>query len=367
MKSAKRHAVRLQPQAAGPVSRARKRFNTLIKKLEAARALLAEWKETLPAVWSRVDGTYRPLQQTWTERLRELVLLLDGMHGHKLLGKRERAKLSTFLSTMSLELLESADDEEIKAIYNRHSGGDFDEEVADSEDEIRYMMETMLGAEFKGDIDVRSPQAMFEAFQAQLAGQAAQEEPESPPPKRSAEAARERRQAEEAQRIAQSMREIFRKLASQLHPDRETDEAERRRKTALMQRVNVAYAANDMLGLLELQLEVEQIDQASLAGMSEERIKQYNKVLEEQLKELETEIAGFEEGAAIELDAGIFDVVTPASMREAIDSDIAMMEVKLEVIEHDLQTLGDVKMLKAWLKEYKPPKPQRDDDLDLFW
>ena len=57
-----------------------------------------------------------------------------------------------------------------------------------------------------------------------------------------------------------AVREIFRKLASALHPDRETDPGERARKTALMQRANVAYAANDLLGLLELQFEVDQID-----------------------------------------------------------------------------------------------------------
>lgn len=69
------------------------------------------------------------------------------------------------------------------------------------------------------------------------------------------------------------MRDIFRKLASALHPDRETDPAEHGRKTALMQRANVAYAANDLLGLLELQLEVDQIDQTGLDNLGDDRIK----------------------------------------------------------------------------------------------
>ncbi|WP_143605999.1 hypothetical protein [Variovorax sp. 54] len=55
------------------------------------------------------------------------------------------------------------------------------------------------------------------------------------------------------------MRDIFRKLASAPHPDRETDAQQRKVKTALMQKANQAYAANDLLALLELQLQL-QID-----------------------------------------------------------------------------------------------------------
>jgi len=61
----------------------------------------------------------------------------------------------------------------------------------------------------------------------------------------------------------QSIREIFRKLASALHPDRETDRKGREVKTALMLQVNRAYAGNDLLTLLELQ--IEQVDASHIA------------------------------------------------------------------------------------------------------
>jgi hypothetical protein len=374
MKPTSPQALRLVPPAVGPVSRARKQFNTLIKKLEAARALLAEWKETLPAVMSKIDGEYNPLVDTHGEHFKQLLVLLDDMHDHKLLGKRERQKLSRFVASNALDLLADADDAVLKDLYNRHSGDDFDAQEDESKEEIRLMMETLLGAEFKGDIDVRSPQAMLKAFHAQLAEQegeaaAPQQHQEESRPKRPADLARERRLAAEAQRVKQSMRDIFRKLASQLHPDRETDDAQRQRKTTLMQRVNAAYAANDMLGLLELQLEVEQIDQASLANLSEERIKQYNKVLKEQLSELESEIDGFVGVASIEMHADIFDEVTPASMIRELDSDIAHLRLQIAIIEEDLQSLRDVKLLKAWLKKLpnQSSKQQLQRDEDLFW
>ena len=51
--------------------------------------------------------------------------------------------------------------------------------------------------------------------------------------------------------MSQSIREVYRKLAGALHPDRESDPQERERKTALMQRVNQAYAKNNLLQLLD--------------------------------------------------------------------------------------------------------------------
>ncbi|MEW7851006.1 hypothetical protein AB2N08_20150 [Massilia aurea] len=356
MKSTPQQTLRIVPPAAGPVSRAHKQFNTLIKKLEAARALLVQWNDTLPVLVAKINHEYVPLAEAYEERLKQLVVLLDEVHGEKQLGKRERQKLSRFISDTAFQLMSGGDDDALKSVYNRHSGADFDADEARSKDEIRQMMESMLGAEFKGDIDVRSPEAMLMAFQAQLEEQDAASEPDqhqhrgAPASKRPADLARERRQAAEAERMQQSLRGIFRKLASQLHPDRETDAVERQRKTALMQRVNVAYAANDMLGLLELQLEVEQIDQASLATLSDERVKQYNKVLKEQLSELESEVAGFVEVAAMEIDAGMFDVVTPVSVLRTVDADIAEMHVKLMVIDDDLQVQRDVSILKVWLK-----------------
>ena len=372
MKSTSQQALRLTRPAAAPLSRARKQFNTLIKKLEAARALLAAWKEALPAAMSKADGEFRPLAQTHDEHLKQLVLLLDAMHGHKLLGKRERDKLSAFVAQVALGLLPETDDEVLKEVYNRHSGDDYDAGEEERADDFKQMIEALLGAEFKGDIDLRSPEGMLEAFQAQLEEQGGQAGPdrhqEAPRMTRAAERARER-QAAEAQRMQQSMREIFRKLASHLHPDREPDEAQRQRKTALMQRVNVAYAANDMLGLLELQLEVEQIDQASLANLSDERIKQYNKVLNEQLSELESEIAGFEEVAAIEMNADIYEVVTPVALMRTLDSGIADLRSRIATIDQDLQSLGDVKLLKVWIKGLRKAssKPQAPRDDDLFW
>jgi hypothetical protein len=183
--------------------------------------------------------------------------------------------------------------------------------------------------------------------------------------KSAAALARERRQAAEAERLQQSVRDIFRKLVSQLHPDRELDAGERQRKTVLIQQVNVAYAANDLLGLLELQLKVEQIDQAGLNNLSEERIKQYNKILNGQLCELERETAAIEQALAMEMGRHAHGQLTPQLALRCLQGDIAEMKARIDAIVADLEAFTDVNKIKAWLKTYSPSAaPQYDD---VYW
>jgi hypothetical protein len=94
MKLNAQYSLRIADPTTGPVSRARKQFNTLIKKLEAMRLRLAAWKEAMPAIMRQAEQEFAPLAQAYTVHQRELVLLLDQMSVHKSMGKKDRAKLA---------------------------------------------------------------------------------------------------------------------------------------------------------------------------------------------------------------------------------------------------------------------------------
>jgi len=370
MKLTAQYSLRIaEPTTKDPVSRARKQFNTLIKKLEATRLRLAAWKETMPAVMRQVEHEFQPLELAYSVHQRALVLLLDQMFQHKLMGKKDRAKLADLICSIALEVLADGDDAELKDIYNRHSGGDFDAETEQEGAAFKGMMESILGVQMDADVDLRSPEAMLEALAAQL-GQRVDQEQQAAQAKAAARRrpasvlAREQRQAAEADKLKQTVRDIFRKLASELHPDREPDAAERERKTALMQRVNVAYAANDLLGLLELQLESEQIGQTDLNNLSEERIKQYNKILNGQLREIEREIDSIEY-SVLEMRGQARGRLTPQALLRCLRVDIAEMQAKLDAIVADLEAFRDVNKIKAWLKTYRPPVAHGYED--AYW
>lgn len=356
-----------EPAGAASVSRVRKQFNGLIKRIASMRAQLAAWKETMPVILRQADQEYAPLEREFSGHQKAMVLLLDQMSRHKSLGKRDRVKLGNVICVLAFELLAREDDDDIKAIYNHHSGGDFDAAVdADNDDAAaaKGALEDLLGVQLDDDVDWRSPEATFEA----LARRAEQEQATAAkaPRHQSASAiAREQRAAAEADRLKQSVRDIFRKLVSELHPDREPEGRERARKTALMQRVNAAYAADDLLALLELQLEIEQIDQAVIDKLGDEQIRQYNKILARQLSQLESETESFMDAAEMATGIVVRGRVTPQVMLRSLRAEIDEMRAANAGIVGQLEVYSNVNELKAWLKTCRViPRPHDDD---VFW
>ncbi|HWX03659.1 J domain-containing protein, partial [Collimonas sp.] len=165
-------------------------------------------------------------------------------------------------------------------------------------------------------------------------------------------AAREARQQEELQNASQSVREVYRKLASALHPDREQDPLEHARKTALMQRVNIAYDKKDLLGLLELQLEIEQIDQSRINSLSEQHLQHYSRVLTEQSAELRDEIAGLEAEFRMRFNLGLQEAMSPLLAMRHLKSAAKGIQQNIHALKNDLLAFEDIKNIKAWLKSY---------------
>lgn len=343
------NAIRLSNHNASPgKSKVRLQFNTLVTKLENERKRLAAWHDTLPKIRARADAELAPIGKEFLKFQRELVLLFDRAHGHKLIKKKEREKLSDIICGLALELLDKGEDEELAAIYERHSG---EAELADDpeflafNEVIEQLFKDMEGP--GGDPFGLPGSEQEDAAPQKAAGQRRAGKP----------SAQATRKEEEEKRLTQTVREIFRKLASDLHPDRESDPAERERKTGLMQRVNVAYAANDLLSLLELQFEVDQIDAAALDTLGDERIKQYNKVLTKQVADVRREIDELEQYLSYELHISSRGRLTPAQMEKTLTQDVEGFKANLAGIKSDLRDFQDIKTLKAFLKTYQVEEP----------
>ncbi len=246
---------------------------------------------------------------------------------------------------------------ELKAIYNRYNHTDFDTEKqemqSDMTDAMKSMLEEMFGFEMN-DEDFSSPETMREAlqqkFQAQQESNLHQQSKRTPRKKTAKQLEKEAREKEDAQNASKSIQEVFRKLVAVLHPDREPDETERERKTKLMQRVNEAYKKKDLLQLLALQLELEQIDQLNLNTIAEDKLKHFNKVLQEQLDELEQEINEIVLPFRMMLNAPPYIKFTPDDVLKALSRDIRKLKKSLKDIEREIQELQNPLTLKAMLK-----------------
>jgi hypothetical protein len=160
------------------------------------------------------------------------------------------------------------------------------------------------------------------------------------------------------------VREVFRKLVSELHPDRETDPAEHARKTELMQRVNQAYEADDLLALLELQLSIEQIDRKALASLAEERLRHYIHVLEEQSRRLRDELAEFVSPFAMAMGKSSVRKLSPELVQRALEGDIREIHALVRTLEGDLVRFQDIPTFKRSLRDYQID-PLGDRELDV--
>lgn len=353
--------------AAARLSPAQKKFNSLVKRIAEQRALLAQWEEAVPLFRERRARELLPLLDDYRVLSVQMVRVLHtAAANRKGLGKADRDTIAELITDLAGALADSAPDEalraEMKQRYNEHAGSDFDEDGADSDAMAREMARDLFGIDIPDDVDLHSPEELMRhiAQEMQADAQAPPDRPAKKPTRRAQQA------AEQAQQATQSLREVYRKLASALHPDRESDPAERARKTALMQRANEAYANHRLLDLLQLQLEAEQIDPGQLANLSAERLKHYNHVLAEQLDELRHEVAATEGAFVLEFNLPPLQPLKPARLMDTLRHQIAQLTLDTHHLRQQLPLLDDLPTLKRWLKEQRAAMRARQEEEDLL-
>ena len=353
-------------------SKGQKSFNSLIGRIEERRARLAEWEAFEPEFRRKFNDELAPLEDAFDAVRIELVRRLDQSHDLKGLTKTERQTIADLITHVAGAMLGGLENPELMEIFERYNPADPEEESAVLGD-IRRTMQTTLGAEIQEDVDATSPDAVFQYVQEQLDQQDEQERIRreardgyhAKRKKAPKHAATEERARAEQEEVHLSIREVYRKLASALHPDREADPVERERKAGLMQRVNKAYATRSLLDLLEIQLELEHIDQATLDSVSEDRLKRWNTILKEQLRGLDQELMEVEVEYRIRCDMSPMQAVSPKAVKRDLTRRQSLLREGIKGFERDLRMFGDMSRLKPWLKEMKQELVfmQMDDDL----
>ena len=342
------------------LSAAQRKFNALLKKIDKQRLTLQAWEAALPLYHQRWHEEFMPLKAQYAERQAALLSALDIASDRIKLAKADRQTLQAVICELATSLMDDTNREQMKALYNKHSHGDFDDDERQENLIIKEAMEQAYGIKLDEDFDFSSPEALAQHLQEHLMDEKKQQDERSPKPS----TAREKRFEEQAKQASQSMREVYRKLASALHPDRETDDAERQRKTVLMQRANQAYAERNLLALLELQLEAEHLDATALQNMSDERLLHYNHVLSEQYEELLMEISAIAFDFVRQFDVEPFAQVTLANSRKHVNRALKDLQHQLGDLEQLMFEIESPKGLKRWLKAERAA--MEDDLLSAF-
>jgi len=360
MTKARRPAISIAPAQnkhdAPTLSKGQKSFNALIKQIENRRKRLADWETATTQFQTRYASEFLPLKRTSTNLKIRMAHSLDQAYEHGGLTKPERRKISALIIELTGDLID--EDASLKTLYNKYSPTDFDRETAIKAAEMKAMLVAALGVDLGDDAELHSHEALLQRARAHIEQQAAKkaaiaskrEARRAAREKSAKQLAAEAREQEEQAQISLSIREVYRKLASALHPDRETDPQERDRKTRLMQRVNEAYDKNNLLQLLELQLELEHIDQRSINHISEARLTHYNEILKDQVRELDRQIHRVEMTFRYTYGYRRFGALSPDAVLQHLAADIDALHQTIHNIEQDLTAFDDIKDLRRMLK-----------------
>jgi len=288
------------------------RFQYLLAQLEKVKRERAALEKALQEFRRKEAEVSGPLRASLRAALRETVFSIDRLLAEGRWTRTDRRELEGVLVETARMLLErDPSDEAIKDAFDRHSATSFDDDKREELERLKAEAEELMGADLQDD--VHSEEDLTQRMYEHLRQQQRRDEEEAAEKKSGSS---KKLGAGGAEAAKKSLREIYRKLASALHPDREPDPKRRAEKTELMQTINRAYAKDDLFTLLEAQQRLLQIDADQSARLSKERLLHYNKLLAEQLTAARKAISDLELG--LRIDYGLdemADVTGPALMQ----------------------------------------------------
>ncbi len=282
------------------LSKEQKRFNNYINKLKKLREEIEKLEAFNREIPVRLQRELSPLESEEIRLRKELILLLDTHPLAAKLPKKQREKLSHIIREEAFALIRDHDLEELKDVHDRHADVTFEAEQELLEKSAKEMATNMFKNMFGVDLSedaFESPERAAEEMMKKLEEQKQQFEAhhQQAGPRRQArkktpaQLAKEQRLAEEEKRIGQTTKSIYLELVKKFHPDQERDDEKRAWKTQVMQQVTAAYKENNFLALLQLQVSLLEGKDQSLESLPDDHLKYYNKLLKEQVDELQQE------------------------------------------------------------------------------
>jgi hypothetical protein len=289
-----------------PLSRTQLEFNRLMKSLESTRDRHTREQARLDETLATAIRELIPLIEKRNHVNRDLVTCgFKAWQTLKLSAKR-RHWFGDLLSAKASELLDDPvglSEQEIGFLQSVIEAlGDCEDEImrkADEAGEFGFICDMLeqsaraAGVELDlSDIDPSTDPEEFERIvRERLEAAAANLEDAPPTAKRprkltKAQAERERKRLELEEARNRDLKSLFKQLAKAFHPDLEPDPLLKEHKKVWMQRLNTAYAANDLREMLQLEMEWLGEEATNLATAGDEKLKVYCMVLKEQIADL---------------------------------------------------------------------------------
>ena len=376
-------------QETGNLSPQQKKFNRLILKIEKLQASLLEWQQAQQKVQQDASAELLPLYSKWHQVLfSQLEVLWQYKQSHKF-AKTHLQRLDEKISILASLLLDNPNLSEqqhelaivIAKYYNlleessnfqtvtsqaenySHPEHDADEmmqkqvmkgiladQLGVSEDWIDFDFDLENLEEFMQKVKAKFDREEADFIQNQL-NDREREEYQKFAEKEKKKILKKQMQLEDAKKMAgQSLKSIYLKIASVIHPDRERDEQKRIEKTELLQQANTALEEKDLLALLKLRAYTEQGDQKQAVKIANEHLKSYNLLLEEQIEQLQFEVDNIIYSFDWESSGFYKQTFKPVDLAKKYQRDLNEIQKKILRDEQCLNDYKDFDYFKILLK-----------------
>lgn len=329
-----------------------KSFRQLSANIVATEARLLQGSTLLEMFRPMFANKLQPLRDEADKLNRKMVLFLDEKLSHKGWTANQRKAMREIACQLARTLFGGEHDADMKAVFDRHNDISAAQLLDIERAELKADMEDVFGIDLGPDdgIERSTEEILLEA--KRLAEERGQAEEDSIKTRRTAKKST-RQSAAEQQAIdaGKLLKEIYRKLTSAIHPDREPDADERARKTALMAEVNQAHDEGNLMKLLRLQFQAVKFDPRAAETLADEKLKLINQTLRRQWDDLRTECFHLENLIREEFDLDHYGAPTVPILERALKFSLADERYHLKIMRADLAEISaSDSALKAWLK-----------------
>ena len=120
-----------------------------------------------------------------------------------------------------------------------------------------------------------------------------------------------------------------------------------------MQRINQAYAANDLLSLFEIQIEIDQLDPEQIGDLGTQRLRHYNRLLSEQLEQLRSKLHALDASAGADDETHLEDGFDAQKLEMRLRRQARGLRAEVTRQEQLLRVLADKAATRRWLKQQR--------------
>ncbi|MFD2571625.1 hypothetical protein ACFSUS_13350 [Spirosoma soli] len=319
--------VSIQPSDKTPLTKEQKEFNRLTEQVSELEQQVASFRAATASLHQRIYSEYEPLLRSYQQLRAQLVRLFDRAYERTETTRAEKKKLAGFISDLAHELIDQPGFEDLRPIFDKYTSD--------------------LGVDEKSTFQPPTPAQPKPHTQQDHATQQ-----DTGQAKSTKQQKREARKQLEQRNITKAVRTLYVDLVKAFHPDRELDEAEKIRKTAIMQRVTEAYEKSDLFALLGLQFEFDHIDQRHLSKLAKEQLHYYNKILQQQVDDLSNELDGLRRQLAAVLGRSVA-IKSIFEIEFSFNNDVRALKKSVKALKNEVRSLSDPAVLTAWLKACK--------------